>query len=68
MYVCIGICERRKEERAPATPAVGCRWCRAEPQGAVWGTGAGPSRASTGPHTFYSKGIQESLCSHFKLV
>ncbi|MFS8028903.1 hypothetical protein Hanom_Chr16g01516021 [Helianthus anomalus] len=33
IYVCIGICERRKEERAPATPAVGCRWCRAEPQG-----------------------------------
>ncbi|KAJ0457165.1 hypothetical protein HanIR_Chr15g0770681 [Helianthus annuus] len=28
-----GICERRKEERGAATPAVGCRVRRAEPQG-----------------------------------
>ncbi|KAJ0835156.1 hypothetical protein HanRHA438_Chr16g0751911 [Helianthus annuus] len=52
MYVCIGICERQEEKEGPATPAVGGRLCRAEPRGAVWGTGAGPSRASAGPHTF----------------
>ncbi|KAJ0746160.1 hypothetical protein HanOQP8_Chr05g0174341 [Helianthus annuus] len=33
MYVCIGICERQEKKGGPVTPAVGCRVCRAEPQG-----------------------------------
>ncbi|KAM0060294.1 hypothetical protein Hdeb2414_s0004g00122571 [Helianthus debilis subsp. tardiflorus] len=44
MYVCIGICERRKEERARHTrlELAGCDESRK--RGAVWGSGAGPSR------------------------
>ncbi|KAJ0611317.1 hypothetical protein HanRHA438_Chr01g0017181 [Helianthus annuus] len=49
MYRCVCV---RREARLPRLWGAGC--AGPDLRGAVWGTGAGPSRASAGPHTHQS--------------
>ncbi|KAJ0833996.1 hypothetical protein HanRHA438_Chr16g0738791 [Helianthus annuus] len=49
MYICIGICERKRKKEARRTRLWVAVCDGSRKRGAVWGSGAGPSRAKPAP-------------------